>query len=215
MPAYDFLRRASVGPKPSQASHDAILDAGERLLSEAGTPAGFTIEAVAKRAQAGKPTVYRHWKSKEALFLALAKLRILSIDNRVPDRGSVAEELAEFHQKLWERLNRNPIKVIGRSLLAAALNDDGIRDEVREQFARDRRRALQEILKRAQKREELPRDLDVELAVDLLCGFTTYRFILGLPVDDSMIRQMVAMLLHGLLPPALRDGRTTRRRVAA
>lgn len=191
-------RRASVGPVPSQASEDAILSASESLLCEAGTPAGFSIEAVAKRAQAGKPTIYRRWKTKEAIFFALAKLRILAIDNRVPDLGSVTAELVRFHESLWSRLDRQPIKAIGRSMLAAAINDDGLRRDVHDQFARDRRSALQEILQRGIARGELPADLDAELAIDLLCGFSTYRFILGLPVDADMIARMVNMILAGL-----------------
>ena len=216
MSVIEVLRRTSTGPKPSQASHDAILEAAEQLLKENGSAAGFTMEAVAKRAQAGKPTVYRHWKTKEALFLALAKLRILSINNRVPDLGSVAAELARFHDELWGRLSRQPFKAIGRSLLAAAMSDDGVQSEVHEQFASARRRALREILARGIERCELSRDLDIELAIDIISGFSTYRFLLGLPVDAVMIRQMVGMLLKGLrLPVNGRvDGRTSTRELS-
>ena len=63
---------------------------------------------------------------------------------------------------------------------------------------------------------ELSRDLDIELAIDIISGFSTYRFLLGLPVDAVMIRQMVGTLLKGLrLPVNGRvDGRTSTRELS-
>ena len=49
--------RKSIGARRNPDSADAILDAAEAVLAEAGY-AGFSIEAVARRARAGKPAFY-------------------------------------------------------------------------------------------------------------------------------------------------------------
>jgi AcrR family transcriptional regulator len=59
-------------PRPgrprSDQSRAAILDATAALLAEQGL-LGLTIEAIAARAGTSKATIYRWWKSKEALAL--------------------------------------------------------------------------------------------------------------------------------------------------
>src|SRR5690606_41634919 len=53
----DELARRSIGARRNPASQEAILDAAEAVLRENGI-AGFSIEAVARRARARKPTIY-------------------------------------------------------------------------------------------------------------------------------------------------------------
>ena len=66
--------RRSIGARRNPESADAILQAAEAILTERGT-AGFSIEAVAKRARAGKPTIYRWWPSRTALLLDVYQRR--------------------------------------------------------------------------------------------------------------------------------------------
>ena len=61
-------RRRSIGSRRNPETQEAILEAAEALLLEGGV-AGFSIEAVARRARAGKPTIYRWWPNKTALLL--------------------------------------------------------------------------------------------------------------------------------------------------
>ena len=61
-------RRTSIGAQRNPDSEEAILAAAEAILIEEGF-AAFSIEAVARRAKAGKPTIYRWWPSKAALLL--------------------------------------------------------------------------------------------------------------------------------------------------
>ncbi len=62
--------RRSIGAQRNPDSERAILDAARDLLAEEGL-AGFSIEAVARRARAGKPTIYRWWPDKTRLLLAV------------------------------------------------------------------------------------------------------------------------------------------------
>src|ERR1700681_2081644 len=63
---------ARIGRPRSEAaaSHAAILDAVYELLQEKSAR-DLTMEAVAKRAGVGKPTLYKWWPTKATLVLAM------------------------------------------------------------------------------------------------------------------------------------------------
>ncbi len=60
--------RASIGAKRNPESTRAILEAAQTILSRDGL-SGFSMDAIARLAQCGKPTLYRWWPDK-ALLLA-------------------------------------------------------------------------------------------------------------------------------------------------
>src|SRR5271167_2639003 len=72
-------------------SHAAILDAVYELLQE-GSVRDLTMEAVAKRAKVGRPTLYKWWPSKSALVFAVFHER-LARDAEVFATGTAAEEV--------------------------------------------------------------------------------------------------------------------------
>src|ERR1041385_8077604 len=57
-------------PSEMAASHAVIMDAVYSLLKEKSVR-DLTIEAVAKRAGVGKPTLYKWWPTKATLVLAM------------------------------------------------------------------------------------------------------------------------------------------------
>lgn len=71
---------------------EAILDAGQQLFLANGY-AGTSMEGVAAEAGVGKMTVYRHFKDKESLFVAIVRREC----DRVTDsaKSPPAESLAE------------------------------------------------------------------------------------------------------------------------
>ena len=83
--------RRSIGAVRNSEAHRSILAAAAEILNESGY-AGFTIEAVARRAGASKPTIYRWWTGKAALIMEVYELdrkEALSVS----DRGSLEREL--------------------------------------------------------------------------------------------------------------------------
>ena len=95
MSAEDKARR-SIGAKRNPASAEAILEAAKTVLLEAGH-AGFSIEAVARRARAGKPTIYRWWPSKAALLLDVYQRQKRFT---YPDTGSLEDDISVFLDRL-------------------------------------------------------------------------------------------------------------------
>ena len=63
-------RRASIGARRNPETEAAVLDAAEALVEEKGI-SGLSMEAVARRARAGKATLYRWWPTRGALLMAV------------------------------------------------------------------------------------------------------------------------------------------------
>ena len=70
-------------PKRDAAAHGTIMDAVQTLLQTTSVR-DLTMEAVAKYAGVGKPTLYKWWPSKAALVLAFFNERLALA---VPDRS--------------------------------------------------------------------------------------------------------------------------------
>ena len=123
-------RRASRGPRRSEASRRAILTAAFELVGEIGYQR-LTIEGIAARAGVGKQTIYRWWPSKGAVlfdaFLALSEDP--DGDPALPDTGDLAADIklvlrATVAELVDPRYDR-PM----RALTAAMLDDPELQAE--------------------------------------------------------------------------------------
>src|SRR6516225_12039991 len=70
-----------------------VADAAIALFGEAGW-AGFSVEAVAKRACVGKASIYLRWPTKEALLVEALRRRVGTIAE--VDTGSLREDLVKL-----------------------------------------------------------------------------------------------------------------------
>ncbi len=101
-------------------SEKAILAAARDLLAEEGL-AGFSIEAVARRARAGKPTIYRWWPDRTRLLLAVYS----DFKEQMPDfdTGSLEGDVRTFLGNLLKFWRENPAGPVFRSILAESQSD--------------------------------------------------------------------------------------------
>src|SRR5215467_7186930 len=72
----------------------AIIDAAEELIAQGGVE-GLTIEGVAARSGVAKTTIYRRWRDKDELALAILVERTATI-SPPPDVGDTRKELLTF-----------------------------------------------------------------------------------------------------------------------
>lgn len=87
--------RTSIGARRNPESTRAILDAAASLLGEIGYT-GFSIDAIARRARCGKPTVYRWWPDKLALLVELHEVEMAEL----PVPQTIPEWMAEI-RRFW------------------------------------------------------------------------------------------------------------------
>jgi len=154
------------GRPRSPEAHAAILRAALELAVEGGLR-GLSMEAIAARAGVGKATIYRRWKTKEALFAEA--IGSIALNPEVPDTGSVRGDFEAASSAAVGRMAPEAFRVLPR-LLADAADDAELLEALRAALLRPRRAAIAVILRRGIERGELRPDIDVELVGDMLIG---------------------------------------------
>ncbi len=174
----------------------AILDAVMELLAKQGY-GGMSIEAVARRAGVGKPSIYRRWPSKPELVMAA--LKQVAEQAEMTEGGPVRERLVLFMESL-RRLScaKGAVRISSslRSLLAEIGHSPQLARAVKENLVMDRRRKIIAVLQEGKQRGELRQDLDVDLAADMLLGPLLIRRLItsSAPADGN---KMVDILFDG------------------
>lgn len=187
--------RRSIGSVRNPAAEDAILDAATAILAEGGY-AAFSIEAVARRAKAGKPTIYRWWPSKAHLLLDVyARLKESMQD---VDTGTLEGDLAGFLTNLttfWQGQSGS----VFRSLVAEAQTDPVAADALAA-YSDGRVVHTAALIERAKARGELRDDVDSHAASDLLSAFAWKLALIGRLEDpEHRIPQIAAIMARGML----------------
>ena len=188
--------RPLAGSVRNKATHAAIIDAAVDILNERGY-GGFTIEAVARRSGAGKPTIYRWWKTKSELFMELYNRESAAL-MPVEDLGSMRDELIAQIASIFRFWRETACGQAFRALIAESQIDAGSLARFRDQFISPRRNLARAVLERAVQRGEVRPD-NIDAALDLLYGFSTYHLITDQIADDrKVIARTVDLLLRGL-----------------
>ncbi|NEB06032.1 TetR/AcrR family transcriptional regulator [Streptomyces sp. SID13726] len=124
-----------------------LLDAAWAELEAVGY-ARLTMEGVAARARTGKQVLYRRWGNRAELVIAAMRHRTGSIADRVPDTGSLREDVLEVLRAGAERQRQiGPDTLHG--LLAEARDVDPA-------FFGIMRGVLRTVVERAAERGEIP-----------------------------------------------------------
>lgn len=186
--------RRSIGAQRNPESERAILAAARDLLAEEGL-GGFSIEAVARRARAGKPTIYRWWPDKTRLLLAVyAELKDGLVE---PDTGSLEGDIAGFLKNLLAFWADNHTGTIFRSVLAESQTDAAAREALATYHER-RRRHLATLFSRSHAGAP-PLGMDAaERLAELVVAYAFAQLLMGsLDMDEAELRRVAAMLVQG------------------
>jgi AcrR family transcriptional regulator len=182
------------GRPRSKRSEEAIIRATTALLADERY-ASITVSKVAARARASKSTIYRRWPTKEHL--------VIEAFNRWPaltphDRGDLLSDLLNLYRQFLRILHKPPSNAIMPTLVAERAHNPALA-AVFDPLMQRRRDPVRVVLRRAIERGELPRDTNIELAVDAIMGVTVLRmyFIPG-NLSIPAIRDFLTVLLRGL-----------------
>jgi AcrR family transcriptional regulator len=198
-------KRTSIGPRRSPQSEAAILEAAEAILNENGH-AAFTIEAVARRAGAGKPTIYRWWGSRTALLLDVYRQRKLEVPD--PDTGSLEGDLVAIIRRVYRFWRDTPAGAVFRSVIVAAQSEPEALGPLTE-YARDRRENITGVVERARARGEVSDDANPAAFADLFVGYLWGRLLTNRIDDDpDEIARAAATMMRGLATPRTAEPRS-------
>ncbi|HEY2510610.1 MAG TPA: TetR/AcrR family transcriptional regulator [Polyangiaceae bacterium] len=156
---------------------------------------GFAVGEVARAAGVQKTSIYRRYKTREALILEAI---VETADEGIPfpDSGTLAGDLT----LLLERISAFLSSPMGQAFAAVALRR-GDEELARAQsaFWESRDVRWNELLDRAAARGELPPKTDRRLLLAMLMGPLWYRlFVSRESLDKRVIRALVTRLLKGL-----------------
>lgn len=191
----DEPARRSIGAKRNPDSAEAILEAAEELLRDKGY-AGFSIEGVAKRARAGKPTIYRWWPSKAALLLEVYQRQKQAVDHG--DGRSIEDDMFRLLKSILTQFRETQSGEIFRSFIAEAQQDEAA-SKALAQYARERRERTGQTVRQAQARGEVRADVDPTVVADMLAGYVWIHLLTNrLDESDETIRAAVAVIANGI-----------------
>ena len=204
----------SLGRPRSEAavSHAAIMDAVSELLQE--KPArDLTMDAVARRAGVGKPTLYKWWPSKAALIMAMFHERFNAV-LETPGATTAEEALRTRVKHLAIQCNGLFGKVVS-DLIAEGQGDPSILEELYESHIRPRRASTVEDIKRGIASGEFLPTTDPELLLDAIVAPIYLRLLLRHPgVTEQYGNQLIDHALLGIRNPRWRARQRSKREVS-
>jgi AcrR family transcriptional regulator len=168
-------------------SDQAILGATRELLEENGVR-GLTIEGVAERSGVAKTTIYRRYRDKDELALAVL-IEDTELFRAPPDLGDTRKELLAFVKEATEIILRGGVI---KGLASEVATNPELGEAYREQIIKVRLEEVREIIDRGIQRGDLRADTDVRVAHELLVGPLMYRLIFsGFPLNKKHAGQLV------------------------
>jgi AcrR family transcriptional regulator len=189
--------RTSVGARRSEATEVAVLEAFAALLDEVGYSA-ITMEAVAKRARAGKATLYRWWPTKA--HIALSLISKAKVEMAPPAGLSLRDDMIDYMTRvigLWRGHSGLPVGVLVRHCYAEAWSDPELATALQSE-RRERWTILNDILEAAVQRGELPAGTDLARAKDFAMSWPFYLLMTDRLPAPGEVARMVDDTLDGL-----------------
>lgn len=169
--------------RPRDATRDrALLEATLAVLTESGYSA-LTTAAVAARAGASTATLYRRWPSKETLVVAAAAAYAKELEAQ-PDTGTLEGDLRTLLRDKAASLTGKEGGVL-RTLIGEAAFNTALAEALTNTFVLPMRQRMEEAVRRAVHRSEIPPVENADLLGDLVIGPMMCRFFLTpLPPDQ-------------------------------
>ncbi len=184
------------GRPRSEKARRAILRAANRLIEEQGV-SRLTVEAVARAAKVGKPTIYRYWPNAQALAMAA----ILAADNVLTDDETVEDPIALLRAQIM-RLVRVFQSNRGRQMAILLASSDAASElskAFRNQVILQSRTRGKALLEDAFLQRDMRKTADLEVVADMIYGPIFFRILLAhAPLDEAFASANLDLVLSGL-----------------
>ena len=159
--------------------------------------AALSLPHVAELSGINKTSLYRRWPTKEALVAAALQLAVPE-EGELPDHGNLEDDLVDLVAHLAGFISSAAGMGVLRTVFA-----DGETEEARS-FAKSMwrgaaRKGPQLVLKRALKRGELRKGVDIDLLLYTIAGAVLHRaFVERKKADARWARQIIRMISRGV-----------------
>jgi AcrR family transcriptional regulator len=186
------------GRPPLPATEAKILAATREILAEGGVRS-LTMEGVAARAGVAKTTLYRRYRSRDELALAVLIDMVRTV-TAGPEVADVRTELVQILRATLDVLRTTLMGRVMQGLVSELAVDPRLSEAFRDQVVALRIEEVAGVLARGAERGQLRPDLDVGLVHELLFGPIYYRlFLSGEPLEPSFADRIVDAVLPALV----------------
>jgi AcrR family transcriptional regulator len=189
------VARPRTGNRRNPVLHQAIIAAATEVLAKEG-PTRFTIEAVAKLAGCGKPTIYRWWPSRPALLLEVYD-QVVQKELSPPEGKDLAKDIADMMRQIWGIWRNDSLGALYRLILSEMMLDEEGARYLREVFIPRRQAFTALAFEAAKDRGAIPPGTDVKFLLDVLYGYSIFRLI-ARQVDDDQVADRIAATIAQL-----------------
>lgn len=189
------------GRRRDERADAAIIDAVLDLVSAGATLSGLSLVTIAKTARVSRNSVYRRWKTKDALYLDV----LGSINRSLPDQPgrSAREDVTALLEVLIERVLDKRASHILRALNAEADAFPELHKRYFDEIVAPRRDAMNDAVRRGIASGEIRPDIDPGILSDVLVSPVLARMASG-NTDDldpgQTSRGIVALVFAGAEP---------------
>ena len=154
------------GRRRDERADAALIDAVLDLVSDGATLSGLSLVTIAKTAGVSRNSLYRRWKTKDALYLDVLE----SINRPLPDLAgrSAREDVTALLAVLIERVLDKRASHMLRALNAEAEEFPELHRRYFDEIVAPRRDAMNGALQRGVAAGEVRPDVDVDLLSDVL-----------------------------------------------
>lgn len=185
-----------VGRPRSEETRIAILSAARNIFETKGM-GRLTIEAVAKHAGVGKPTIYRYWANAQELVMA-ALLEQAGPQKDISSSITPLDDLAKQLSRVITAFS-TPRGRQMTLLLATTESDSELSKAFRNQIILRSREQGRALLLQAIERGECRRDIHINVALDMIYGPLFYRLLVGhASLDAKFGEEICQTMILGL-----------------
>jgi AcrR family transcriptional regulator len=195
---------ATTRPRVEGDRESEILVAALEVLNDVGYDR-LTMDAVAKRAQASKATLYRRWSTKASLIIDALHHGHAHHEApaEAPDTGTLRGDLIAAFCGLGGVTDKKEIGSFA-AILTAITVDPEFATAFRRDVLAPKIAGTTALFERAKARGEIAENVDIELIAPALAAIVLHRFFLiGEPPTQDVVVQVIDQII---LPAALAVG---------
>ncbi|WP_063837090.1 TetR/AcrR family transcriptional regulator [Phaeacidiphilus oryzae] len=199
-------RRETRQPAGAAVLRDDITEALRDAVFEELAASGYgrlSIEGVARRAGVGKTAVYRRWKSKPVMVIDVVS-EFVSLGAILPDTGSLVGDLRLFAGMVTRALRTPLASQIIPDLLAEAARSPEIGQLLERTLRGAQLESTAAMIAKAVDRGELARQIDPDLALDLIAGPLYWHLaVVRAPLPRGFLDRLTASTVAALRAAAI------------
>jgi AcrR family transcriptional regulator len=189
------------GRRRDERADAALIEAVLDLVSDGATLSGLSLVTIARTAGVSRNSLYRRWKTKDALYLDVLE----SINRKLPDPAerSAYDEVVARLAVLIERVMDKRASHMLRALNAEADAFPELHRRYFDEIVAPRRDAMNQAVRRGIASGEIRPDVDVDLLSEVLVSPVLARMASGNTDDLDPVRtsrDIAALVFAGAQP---------------